>query len=307
MDRVRKKFQMNFLIEEYKNSKLIEERDTVALIRQYYPRFEIFEEKFLDQIKDPKSGQWLDVEYLEEIGLSQWGVLKSINYINIVRNKVYPGDSYLRFKNVYFHFGLIADTVAYLARNICFLEEKLGICINSVHEQKTKNELIQDFTKYIENHYDKNYQNYCRDNRPIVYHINSKVDHIRALVTDESLLKNYNQFFQLVSFYRNYFIHNPSFDIIHTDGREVAVKKESLKNNTNEIQDKFRHWSRIREDLSEKETLKLFTCAKDMIYDDLIEMLKLLNVIWEQFIVRLEQIYKHEDFKSKIMDEKLLT
>ena len=102
------------------------ERDTYIKIVNRFPNFVVVEDQFLFQLKDDKLNWRNDtLVYLEEIGMCQWGILKSLNFINKSKPFLIVGDSDQRVKNIYFHFGLIFDMVANLARNIVMTEDCL--------------------------------------------------------------------------------------------------------------------------------------------------------------------------------------
>ena len=117
------------------------ERNMAETIELKFPNFEILWDKYLM----PLTGAPIDFSLrndthpnLEEIAMSHFGVLKSLNYIRISKSKVGPGDPNQTFKNIYFHFGLIFDSVDNLLRNILIIQNYLKI-INL--EEKLRNDI----------------------------------------------------------------------------------------------------------------------------------------------------------------------
>ena len=57
--------------------------------------------------------------------MSQYGVYKSLVYIHISKLNIRVGDTDQRYKNIYFHFGLIFEIVENLAKNMILAQHQL--------------------------------------------------------------------------------------------------------------------------------------------------------------------------------------
>ncbi len=84
---------MNTLLNSYMSSEDPFERDTYIKMSTQFPLFEKLEIEYLNELKD-KDGNWREdtLPNLEEIGMCQYGVLKSINFINKSKLFVIAGD-----------------------------------------------------------------------------------------------------------------------------------------------------------------------------------------------------------------------
>ena len=67
--------------------------------------------------------------FVECIGTGHYTIIKSLNFIRLTKCKSnsYINDNEQRFKNIFFHFGVINDCSYQLARCIVLIESKLGI------------------------------------------------------------------------------------------------------------------------------------------------------------------------------------
>ena len=138
---------MNTLLYRLKLSEDPLEKDTYVKMSTQFPLFEKLEIEYLNELKDI-NGNWREdtLPNLEEIGMCQYGVLKSINFINKSKLFVIAGDPNQRYKNIYFHFGLIFDIVENMARNIVLTQSYLNI---RKYENKINKDKLGDKELYL--------------------------------------------------------------------------------------------------------------------------------------------------------------
>ncbi len=284
---------MNTLLYRLQRSDNPLEKDTYLKIENKFPNFIELENKFLFQLKDDTLN-WRDdtLIYLEEIGMCQWGVLKSLNFINKSKPFLIAGDSDQRFKNIYFHFGLIFDTVENMARNIALTEDYLHILDIRKQINLSKNKLISDFQKYVENKYPSDFENMLLYGKPIFHYPQQQKSFMKIIVKNKNLRKRYSKFVELVKKYRNFFIHNAGVDIviIPSTGQQFALKKEFIQN------PKYRHWSLIKKSIEDKINMDHFNDPLLISDSDFEKTLSFLNEFWKYFINELKAIYAHPDF-----------
>lgn len=95
----------------------------------------------------------LDID-LEIIGTGHYTLLKSLNYIRKNKDLVKMNDPEQRFKNIYFHYGLIIDCIKQISRSLLLFKTKLGV----MDFQETKFS-FDDILRITENWYKNNYEN----------------------------------------------------------------------------------------------------------------------------------------------------
>ncbi|MFX0009057.1 MAG: hypothetical protein ACFE9R_01975 [Candidatus Hermodarchaeota archaeon] len=278
----------NTLFLRLKNSQNIIERNTADLVEKYFPNYEVYWIRFLEPLRS-KDGNWRNdtLQNLEEIGMSQYGVLKSLNFINLSKSEVIVGDPFQRYKNVYFHFGLIFDSVKNLARNICMVGDLLDIISLKKRMKISKLSLILEYIKWVLKKYNNCYLRMVNLGKPIFYYPHRDRNFISVLLP-KFLRKEYNKFVTNIMNYRNFYIHTPGVDIVITlpNNKQFAIKNEYLY--------QYRHWSHIRLSLSENPNH--FDDPKIIVEKDLNGTLILLDQVWYHFIDIMDEISNHPKY-----------
>jgi hypothetical protein len=266
------------------------ERNASKIMEAFFPNYEIFWDKFLEPLKGTDSNWRYDTLHnLEEIGISQYGILKSINFILLSKEEITVGDPLQRFKNIYFHFGLVFDSVENLARNICIVGNLLEIIFPRKVLSLDKATLMNEFEKWVDKDYLKSYEKLTELGKPIFYYPQGNENFIRLLI-QKPLLSHYNIFITNIRIYRNFYIHTPGVDIIRRlyDNKLFAIKKEYLQ--------LYRHWSFIR--TSFDKNIINFDDPKVIVENDLNETLRLLNSVWQSFIEIMDKIIIHHNYNK---------
>ncbi len=227
---------------------------------------------------------------LEELGMSQYGILKSLNFINISFPEIRVGDPYQRFKNIYFHFGLIFDSINNFCRNLCIIKEILERKNLIRTPKQSETELLNGFQKWITKKYDKSYDKTIRLWKPMLYYPHSDINYLKILEVPNPLRRNYNSYVTSIKNYRNFYIHTPGVDIITSYGRLRAIKNEHLN--------EYRLWSKIKKCLDQNPNHDHFSDPKEIVENDLNETLDHCNSIWEHLIKHMDEISKHPRYKE---------
>ncbi len=267
------------------------EREMAETIEIKFPNFEILWSKYLMLLTGMPSDPNLRNDTfpnLEEIVMSHFGVLKSLNYIRISKSNIGPGDPYQTYKNIYFHFGLIFDSVDNLLRNILIVQNHLKIIKLDEKIKIPKSKLLSEYNEWIDQKYNNAYNNMIQFGKPILYHPQNNYSFLKILITQKPIRKKYNKFVKGVRDYRNFFIHNPGVDIARNKSSQklFAIKKEYV--------DICKHWSDFQK-LVPKHP-EYFEDPHIIIDNDFNLSLELLNKLWKSLINEMEKIYSHKDF-----------
>ena len=134
------------------------EKYMAKIFNEKFLNYEIFWIKYLIPLIGI-DGSWRHDTHpsLEEIGLSQYGILKSLAFIEYSKPKISVGDINQSYKNIYFHFGLIFDTVKNFSRNICIIQNELGISKLKKKLKIPTCKMIYNYRKWILKNYDKKF------------------------------------------------------------------------------------------------------------------------------------------------------
>ncbi len=270
------------------------EQSVASLVRAYFPNYEDFYSKYLIPLTgQPKDPNWRHDTYpeLEKIGISAFGILKSINYVSIKKSKInVSGDPEQTFKNIYFHFGLAIDCVETLARSIILVEAELNIRDFNKNLRLKPEELCADFQKWIKNSYYEKYEKMVKFGKPIFYYPQHDYNFISLIVENKQVTSNFSKLTKSIKDYRNFFTHNPGVDVFKdlATNELFAIKKEMVNESAN--------WASLIEHYNNHKNH--FINPKEMVTKDLILLLGELNNIWIFVCNHLEKIYIHKDFNQ---------
>lgn len=268
------------------------ERSLFPILKAYFPIYENYRSEFLMPLTGlPKDPNWKKDTHpeLERIGVASFGILKSVNFVFIKKDKIkVSGDPDQTFKNVYFHFGLAADCVDAVCRAIVIIESELKMIDIDKKLRLNETNLIDEFSTWANKKYGKCYDNMINEGKPILYYPQHDHNYLNIIVTEKPLKNEYLEIIKKLKDYRNFFTHNPGVDVFmdNNTGKRYAIKKEMVS--------KSKHWSTLR-DLYDIDR-SLFIDPEEMITYDLIDNLKALDKIWPSVIKNMDSIYHHESF-----------
>ncbi len=268
------------------------ERSLFPILKAYFPIYENYRGEFLMPLTGlPRDPNWRKDTHpeLERIGVASFGILKSLNYAFIKKDKIkVSGDPDQTFKNVYFHFGLAADCVDAVCRAIVIIESELKMIDIDKKLRLNETNLIDKFTTWASKEYGKCYENMINEGKPIFYYPQHDHNYLNVIVTEKSLKNEYLEIIKKLKDYRNFFTHNPGVDVFmdNNTGKRFAIRKEMVS--------KSKNWSTLR-DLYDIDR-SLFIDPEEMITYDLIDNLKALEKIWPSVIKNMDSIYHHENF-----------
>jgi len=275
-----------------KNSKNYIYKEIAPLIEEYFPNYEIFYNDFILKFIG-KDGNWkIDMHPIfEEIGMADYGVIKSLNYIQRSKKTVRVGDPNQTFKNIYFHFGLVLESLEHMARHILRLKRLLRKFDLDSKLAMSDKKICNKIKNWIKKEYKIQLEKFIDTGRPFQLPIRNPYL-LKLMIQDTELIRNYNKFSQSIREYRNIFIHNPSVDIFMVK-EERTIKHFSPKKNKAK---KYPLWNDMRTKyLFKKDD---FINPKSLIEEDLLELLKLLNDIWKEYHKHMKEIFQQNDIAS---------
>ena len=261
------------------------EREAAPLIEKEFQEFEEFWLRHLQPLKT--NGSWRPdmIEYLESIGMANFAILKSLNFINRQKTKIKVSDPDQSFKSIYFHFGLISDCIEDLSRNIVLIQYKLKIRKSDIRPQ-TKKELLAEFKEWITKKYKANCKDLIQKGKAIVYLPRPKAKFSSIIVTSNDR-KQYDNLMESIRKYRNYYTHNPGVDIMRRGTELYVIKRDEVRES--------RSWSKLKTMLDT--STENFINPIEQVNNDLGQLLLNLRTIWKSFDKTMIEIESHKSFK----------
>lgn len=248
--------------------------EIASLIEKYFPNYEKFYNNYIVNFVG-SDGNWkTDMHPIfEEIGMADYAILKSLNYIRRTCMYVVTGDPNQTFKNIYFHFGLIFDSIEHMGRNILRLEDELKIIdLKKLIKKKISEDTL---SIWLKNQYEGEIDLYIKTGMPPSPPKGTK--RIMELLLENELKLEYEKFSRNIREYRNMFVHNPSVGVFTAFIKGMSIqfcpKKDKVRD--------YPLWTNIR--LNWKSNPNDFTQPSTLINEDIINMLVLLNKIYEAY------------------------
>ncbi len=231
---------------------------------------------------------------IECIGTGHYTILKSLNFIRltICKSNTYLNDSEQRFKNIFFHFGVITDCSYQIARCIVLIESKLDlICYN----EKYLN--VKEIKSKVESWYSKNYISRYDDMLKYGISINVEIqpnrdNYLKILDKEKKYSKDYFKFRDSIQSYRNSYIHNPMIDVFVFNGNEYVIDTKGGKNNSVKIND-FRYLSQL-----DKLDRKYFIRPQELIDRNFKLLLKGIDSLWTLYSKEIKRINGNDNLES---------
>lgn len=273
------------------------ERNLAHYFNDKFPYYPKFRRSFLVPLTGfPNDPNWrFDTHpYLEQIGISSYGLLKSINFIYIKQNQIKVGDPEQTFKNVYFHFGHISDCIDSLARSIVLVVlDLLEIKKINAHMRLSEEILLSNFEDWVKNKYEGKYNQMIQFGKPIFYYPQQDYNYL-SLITKPLERRSYNRFMMDIKDYRNFYAHNPGVDVIldTSSQKRYVLRKEYVT--------LAKNWATIRYLFRSKQ--EYFMQPETMISTDLNELIFHLNDLWIPIMKWMDRIYINPNFQKYFKD-----
>lgn len=269
--------------------------EIASLIEKYFPNYERFYNNYIVNFIGSDGNRRTDMHPIfEEIGMADYAILKSLNYIRRTWMYVVTGDPNQTFKNIYFHFGLIFDSVEHMGRNILRLEDELKIID---FKKSIKKKISKDILgNWLKNQYEGEIDLYIKTGKPPSPPKGTK--RIMELLLQNELKREYEKFSRNIREYRNMFAHNPSVGIftafINRISIQLCPKKDKVRD--------YPLWSDMR--LKRQSNPNDFTQPSILINEDFINLLVLLNKIYEEYDKHMKKIFSNQN-AEKLLQEYL--
>ena len=263
---------------------------TADFIDQHFPRFNLFWERFILDITDkfPPMPSWRNDthESIEGIGMASFGILKSLNCIEHLKEKITLRDNYQNFKNSYYHLGLILDNIETLARHILICQDLLGI-INLKDEISVElSEIEKKFKKWIDS-YDEKIQVLISKGKPFSFYA-TKNSFTSIIISGNKEKGNYESIKNKIKEIRNLFTHNPSVDVFGNKTEFFIADMNNLDNG--------KYWSNLQILLDQKPEIRRNPIS--LITEHTILLFNNLNKVWDSFTINTSKVFDHPNVES---------
>ena len=270
-------------------------RDVSYLIDQSIPNFKSGWFELGKYMNDDKS-RWLKNlnPLFECIGTGHYTILKSLNFIRLSKNKgkVYHNDSEQRFKNIFFHYGVITDCAYQIARCLVIIKSNLGLIEYSVEKLS-----LDEIYSKVKSWYGKDGKNYKdRYADMFKYGLSINVDiqpgrdrFFEILDKNKKFTNDYIKFRESIQSYRNSYIHNPMIDVFRYNGAEYVIDNKADKKKSIKIND-YRYLSQL-DNLDKKYLIK----PHELIERNFNLLVKGLDSLWTLYSAEIKVINCNEN------------
>jgi hypothetical protein len=169
-------------------------------------------------------------EDLEFIGIAHYTVLKSFSYVFQNKDSVSMNDPSQRFKNIIFHYALIIDCIKQISFHIIKFQNKLNPGTYNPIQKLSREDFLTMMGNWYDKFYENRFENFQNTGGIVMHEIHSSKSYL-SLLSKGRNFKSYNRFNDIITPYRNVFIHNPSIDIFHKGRKPMVVRSNYIKNN----------------------------------------------------------------------------
>lgn len=215
-------------------------------------------------------------EDLEFIGIAHYTVLKSLSYVFQNKDSVSMNDPSQRFKNIIFHYALIIDCIRQISFHILKFKNKLNPSFQPIIQKLSKENFLKQMDKWYEDNYNERFDTFLNSGGIIMHEIHSSKKFL-SLISKGGKFKSYHKFNEIITPYRNVFIHNPSIDIFHRAGEPYIVSYKYIRS--------CRTIQSISK-LAKKDLIK----PKELMDQLFIQSTKMLSDVWRVFLSEIEAI-----------------
>jgi hypothetical protein len=223
-------------------------------------------------------------EDLEFIGIAHYTILKSFSYVFQNKDSVSMNDPSQRFKNIIFNYALIIDCIKQISFHILKFKSKINPESQPLVQRLTKESFLKQMDRWYDDSYNNRFESFLNSGGIIMTEIHSSKEFL-SLISKSRNFKSYHKFNEIITPYRNVFIHNPSIDIFHK-GRDPFVVNSKYIKNSRTIQSINKLG---RKDLINPKVLmdELFNQSTTMLSD-----------VWTTFSYELEKINTDPNFTN---------
>ncbi len=281
-----------------KENKISFIKDVSDIIDSDFPNFETAWLE-LGRYMNKEKLRWLNNlnPLFEGLGTGHYTILKSLNYIRLSKSgrKKYLNDINQRFKNIFFHFGLITDCCYQIARSIVLIKSRLNLIKYEEPEYDLEilKQKLENWYKSFKSGYKYKLGELNKYGIPVDFIIQPEHDiYFSILDKDKKYTKEYFKFRNAIQTYRNAYIHNPMIDVFNLKGVEYVIDTHHNKNKTLKL-NQFRYLSQLDE-LDNK----YFIQPHKLIDRNYRLLLNGLNSLWELYSYEIKVINSNPNLES---------
>jgi hypothetical protein len=224
-------------------------------------------------------------EDLEFIGITHYTILKSFSYVFQNKDSVSMNDPSQRFKNIIFHYALIIDCIKQISFHILKFKNKLNPESQPLIPRLRKESFLKRMDKWYDDYYNDRFESFLNSGGIIMNEIHSSKNFLSSISKGRNF-RSYHKFNEIITPYRNVFIHNPSIDIFHRGRDPFVVSSKYIKN------------SRTIQSISKLERKDLIN--PKVLMDELFnKSTRMLSDVWTTFSCELETINTDPNFPNQ--------
>lgn len=235
-------------------------REVADFIETSFPSYALFDQKHLSELE--LRGHWRGDTHpsLEVIGVSCFGLLKSLNFINRNYPKLDVPDPDQIFKGIYVHFGLLFETLTQLLHHLHIVQCEVGVRNSVAISELSKDDLVSDFEDWVRKHYPSSFQRFLREGDSVTYypHARDRNPALSEYLKEARLKTKYKELEGRLKLYRNYYVHQPGVALLRRGGHIIVLCRKHIRLSS--------RWSVMTPHSNDKE---YFTDAKQLVANDL--------------------------------------
>lgn len=254
------------------------EKGVASVVERDFPSYLKFDLDHLRKLQDGKNWRSDTHPSLEIIGVSCFGLLKSINFIERNKNQFIRHDPDQRFKSIWMHFGLLFETMNHLMDHLLIVHQAVGIETLDNIEPLTPEQLQSDFSKWVKEHYSADFKVLIESGRPIQFNPHPKYkDRSLLKFLGDDLLKEYLKLKRKLHSYRNYYVHKPGVALLRRRGTWLVLRRKYITMSA--------RWSTMVLHANSPDHMTYFEDAASVVEKDLRQTLNLFERIFKSVLI----------------------
>lgn len=251
-------------------------REVADFVESSFPSYVRFDEQHLCDLES--HGHWRGDTHpsLEVIGVSCFGLLKSLNFINRNYPKLRVPDPDQVFKGIYFHFGLLFETLGFLLHHLRVVQCEVGIREALAVSEMSRDQLMRDYEQWIHEHYSPSFKRFVREGAPIAYnpHFRDRDTALSEYLKEARIKTAYKDLEGRLKLYRNYYVHQPGVALLGRGGHVLVLRRKHVKLSS--------RWSVMTRHCNDQE---YFVDAKQLVAEDLKSVAAMFERIFSSVVI----------------------
>ena len=254
------------------------EKEVGDLIEKEFPSYLTFDLGHLKQLQDGKHWRSDTHPSLEIVGVSCFGLLKSINFIDRNKKRFVRHDPDQRFKSIWMHFGLLFETMSHLMDHLLILHRAAGLEPPTEDKPLSQEELKSAFEKWAKANYEADFKILIESARPITFNPHPKFkDRSLSKFFGGELRKEYLELKRKLHSYRNYYVHKPGVALLRRHGTWLVLRRKNIAMSA--------RWSTMVHHANSPDYKTYFESASSIVEKDLHQTLNLFERIFKSVLI----------------------